>query len=144
MEPVLYTGDLIFVEGVQNAGDIYAAPKDANPPGDIIIYRGLSSLIVHRAIEKTNEGGIYVFKTQGDNNDFPDPIDVNENMVVGKYTGFKVPLLGYIALFFDPFERKVAFIALWIVALILLELVPLVRKRFRRSESEASEESLYK
>ncbi len=140
MEPVLYEGDLILVEGVQNAGDIHAAIKDADPPGDIIVFQGPSELIVHRAIQK-NGDGTYSFKTQGDANGYPDPGEVHESNIVGKYTGLKVPLLGYIALFFNPFERKVAFIALWIVLLIMLELVPLVRKRFKRGDGE---ESLYK
>ena len=37
MEPILYKGDLILIEGI-NPADIYAATKDANPPGDIIIF----------------------------------------------------------------------------------------------------------
>jgi signal peptidase I len=141
MEPVLYAGDLILVEGVDDPGDIYAAPKDANPPGDVIVYQGPQDLIVHRAITKTVQNGTYIFETQGDNNRFPDGWDVKESDVVGKYTGFKVPLLGHIALFFNPFEVKVAFIALLVIALILLELYPELRKRSQRSDGE---ESLYK
>jgi signal peptidase len=141
MEPVLYKGDLIFVEGIQNPGDIYAAAKNADPPGDVIIYRGPKELIVHRAIEKTNNpDGTYSFTTQGDANSYPDP-KVDGRNVVGRYIGFKIPLLGHIALFFSDDNIKVAFIALWIVALILLELYPWLRKRFRRSDTEAS---LYK
>jgi signal peptidase len=142
MEPILYRGDLILVEGIENASDIYAAPKDADPPGDIIVFQGIEDLIVHRAIEKTVNGdGTYSFRTQGDNNRSPDSRPVQELNVVGRYTGLKVPLLGHIALFFSPFEVKVAFIALWIIALIILELIPELRKKFRRSDGE---ESLYK
>lgn len=140
MEPILYEGDLILVEGVQNAGDIHAAAKDADPPGDIIVFQGPQDLIVHRAIQK-NGDGTYSFKTQGDANDYPDPGEVHESSIVGIYTGVKVPMLGHIALFFNPIERKVAFIALWIILLIILELVPLVRESFRRGDAE---ESLYK
>ena len=140
MEPVLYTGDLIIVEGIQDISNIYAAPKDADPPGDIIVYQGPTELIVHRAIQK-NGDGTYSFKTQGDANQYPDPGEVDECNIVGRYTGFKVPLLGHIALFFNDFEVKVAFIVLWVMALIILELVPLIRKSFKRGETE---ESLYK
>lgn len=141
MEPVLYQGDLIFVEGIQNVCDIHAAPKEADQPGDIIVFHGLQDLIVHRAIERSNEDGTCSFTTKGDANQYPDPRKVNESNIVGKYTGFKIPFLGHIALFFASFEAKVAFIALWIILLIILELVPLVRKRFRRGDAEAS---LYK
>lgn len=142
MEPVLYAGDLILVEGVQDFGDIHVAPKDADTPGDIVVYQGTTDLIVHRAVEKTlNADGTYSFKTWGDNNPYPDGRTVDESNIVGRYIGFKVPWLGNIALFFDPLERKVAFIALWIILLIIIELVPVARKRFKRGDAEAS---LYK
>jgi len=142
MEPVLYAGDLIFVEGVQNVSDIHAAPKDADPPGDILVYQGPTELIVHRAVEKTlNTDGTYSFKTWGDNNPAPDTTNVDESNIVGRYVEFKVPWLGNVALFFEPLEMKVAFIALWVVLLIAIELVPSAGKKLKRGDTEAS---LYK
>ena len=146
MEPVLYKGDIILIEGVQSDGDIHADTKDAEQPGDIIVfhrYHGSNNeLIVHRAVEKIDNGdGTYSFKTWGDNNDYADGGLVKESDVVGRYLGIKVPWLGNIALFFAPFEAKVAFVALWIIVLVILELVPLARKRFKRDDAEAS---LYK
>jgi len=139
MEPVLYKGDLILVQGVQNACEIHAALKDANPPGDIIVFRKLDyphDLIVHRAVKKNNEDGSCSFTTQGDANPGPDRWKVGESDIVGKYTGAKVPLLGYIALFFEPFEVKVAFILLWIILLIILELVPLSKKKVKEEQDQ--------
>jgi len=146
MEPVLYKGDLILIEGVQSDGDIHADTKDAEQPGDIIVfhrYHGSNNeLIVHRAVEKIrNADGTYSFKTWGDNNDYADGGSVKESDIVGRYLGIKVPWLGNIALFFADFEAKVAFVALWIIVLVILELVPLARKRFKRDDAEAS---LYK
>ena len=141
MEPVLYAGDLILVEGVQNAGDIHAAPQDADPPGDILVYQGRQDLIVHRAIDKRIVDGRYIFTIHGDANPPGAREQVDEASIVGRYTGFKVPWLGNIALFFADFEVKVAFIALWIIVIIMLEFVPLVRKRLKRGDDEAS---LYK
>jgi signal peptidase len=142
MEPVLYAGDLIFVEGVQDFGDVHAAPKDADSPGDILVYQGTPHLIVHRAVEKTlNEDGTYSFKTWGDNNDWPDGGTVDESNIVGRYIGIKVPWLGNIALFFESLEMKVAFIALWVVLLIAIELAPSAGKKLKRGDPEAS---LYK
>jgi signal peptidase len=141
MEPVLYKGDLILIQGVQNKCEIYAAPKDANPPGDIIVFSkpsDPSQLIVHRAVKKDIEDGSCSFKTQGDIVDgyYPDPWTVEERGIVGKYTGIKVPLLGHIALFFEPLQVKLAFILLWIILLIILELVPLSRKKVEESQTE--------
>jgi signal peptidase len=144
MEPVLYAGDLIFVEGIQNFSDVHAAVKDADVPGDVIVYEGTSKRIVHRAVEKTyNEAtGTWSFKTWGDNNDWPDSGTVDESRVIGRYVGFKVPWLGNIALFFEPLERKLAFVALWVVLLIVLELAPSAAKKLKRNNTE--EASLYK
>ncbi|MDH5702472.1 MAG: signal peptidase I, partial [Candidatus Bathyarchaeota archaeon] len=102
MEPVLYEGDLILVQGVQNALEIHVAPKDANSPGDIIVFRKPtypSDLIVHRAVGNGTDTTYYLI-TQGDANPGPDGWRVRESDIVGKYTGVKVPLLGHIALFF--------------------------------------------
>ena len=141
MEPVLYAGDLIFVEGIQNFSDIHVAPKDADPPGDILVYQGVPDLIVHRAIDKRVEDGKITFIIHGDANHPGANEQVAEDRIIGRYIGFKVPWLGNIALFFEPLERKIAFIALWVILLIIIELAPLVIKRFKRGDTEAS---LYK
>ncbi|MFQ5999921.1 MAG: signal peptidase I [Candidatus Bathyarchaeia archaeon] len=133
MRPTLEVGDLILVHGVHNACKIHAAPKDADQPGDIIVFHRprdpKRELIVHRAVNKTNRNGLWYFKTQGDANMGQDIWEVKESDIVGKYTGAKAPLLGHIALFFEPLHVKVAFIMLWIVLLMILEVLPLSRKR---------------
>jgi signal peptidase len=136
MEPVLYAGDLIFVEGIQNFSNIHVAPKDADTPGDILVYQGTPNLIVHRAIDKRVVDGRYTFIIHGDANPDGANEQVAEDRIVGRYVGFKVPWLGNIALFFEPFERKVAFIALWIVLLIVIELAPFAEKRLKSGDSE--------
>ena len=142
MEPVLYAGDLILIEGIQNADDIHAATKDADQPGDIIVFHRFDELIVHRAVEKKdNEDGTYSFVTWGDNNGWPDGREVQESDIVGRYLGVKVPWLGNIALFFTDFEVKVAFVALWIIVIVIVEVAPLARKKLKRGDDEAS---LYK
>ncbi len=142
MEPVLYAGDLILIEGIQNAADIHAATKDADQPGDIIVFHRFDELIVHRAVEKKdNEDGTYSFVTWGDNNGWPDGREVRESDIVGRYLGVKVPWLGNIALFFTPFEVKVAFVALWITIIVIVEVAPSARKKLKRGDDEAS---LYK
>jgi len=143
MEPILYAGDLIFVEGIQNFSDVHVAAKDADQPGDVLVFQGISNLIVHRAVEKTynEETGTWSFKTWGDNNGSPDAGVVTEGNVVGRYAGFKVPWLGNVALFFEPLDRKLAFIALWVVLLVVIEFAPSAAKKLKRDDTEAS---LYK
>jgi len=133
MRPTLQVGDLIVVQGL-DPSEINAAPR---PEGDIIVFRrslSSSSLIVHRAIAKKNEGNIWYFETKGDNNTISDGW-IPEQNVIGKVVG-RVPLLGYIALFFEPLEVKVAFILLLFVLLIILELFPISRKKVKESQTE--------
>jgi signal peptidase len=142
MEPVLYKGDLIVIEGIENVSDIYVAPKDADPPGDILVYQGPAEMIVHRAIdERTGTDGKIVFIIHGDNNVDGANEQVHESKIIGRYTGFKVPWLGNIALAFQDFETKVAFIALWVIVLILIEAAPFVMEKLKGGKDEAS---LYK
>ena len=139
MEPVLYAGDLIVIEGIPDINDIYAASADSDPPGDIVVYQGTRELIVHRVIDKkiSNDGSI-TFIFHGDNNPPGANEQVNEARIVGRYVGFKIPWLGHIALFFDPLERKIAFVGLWIAILLIVELAPSIRKKLSSKNNEAS------
>jgi signal peptidase len=145
MEPVLYKGDLIVIEGIDSAADIHVGTKDSDRPGDIIVFHkpgGPEELIVHRAIQMIDNGdGTYSFKTRGDNNMVTDWWEVQESAIVGRYLDFKVPWLGNIALFFVPFEVKIAFITLWIIILLLVEFSPSIMKKIKRNDDDAS---LYK
>ncbi|MEJ2241007.1 MAG: signal peptidase I [Candidatus Bathyarchaeota archaeon] len=139
MEPVLYAGDLIVIEGIPDVNDIYAAPASANPPGDIVVYKGTSELIVHRVIDKTiANNGVITFIFHGDANPPGANEQVNEARIVGRYVGFKIPWLGHIALFFDPPERKIAFVGLWIIILLIVELIPTIRKQLKNDKNEPS------
>jgi signal peptidase len=145
MEPVLYKGDLIIIEGIEDVSNIQVGTKDSVYPGDIIVFDepGISNeLIVHRAVERIENGdGTYGFKTWGDNNSWQDGWTVQETDVVGRYLGIKIPWLGNIALFFSDFEVKVAFVVLWIVVIVIVEVAPSIKKRVKGNNDE---ESLYK
>ncbi|MBN1785042.1 MAG: signal peptidase I [Candidatus Bathyarchaeota archaeon] len=143
MEPILYKGDLIVVEGIENVSDIYVAPKDTEKPGDIVVYQGATELIVHRAIDKKiGTDGKIVFIIHGDANAEGANEHVHESKIIGRYVGFKVPWLGQIALAFQKTETKVAFIALWILVLIGIEAAPYLIKKLKGSND--GEPSLYK
>jgi signal peptidase len=145
MEPVLYRGDLIIVQGVINASDIKVGYLDAPEPGDIIIFQEWTwndgDLIVHRAVKKIpqSDGSLH-FKTRGDRNWYPgdtstDPWEVKESDIVGRYVG-KVSWLGYVPLFmrevaFPFLSTPLGFVAviLIIIGLILLDYFPLRKKQ---------------
>ena len=132
MRPTLEVGDLIIVQGGLNGSEINAALKDADPPGDIIVFPGErvgmpGELIVHRAINKTQDAnGLWRFKTQGDANRVADPRDVKETEIVGKLVG-RVPLLGWPNLFLQTFQGKLLIIVL-LGILIIIEFVPFPKR----------------
>jgi signal peptidase len=110
MEPVLYKGDLIIVQGGLNFAELNAAPKSAQHPGEVIVYydprfgKDSNHLIVHRAIEKyQHENGTWFFYTAGDasGGSEPDPWTkphgLRQDFIVGKVIG-KVPWVGHIPL----------------------------------------------
>ena len=87
MRPVLEVGDLIIVN-----------PFDHNlEKGDVIVYKrpGANYLVIHRIYE-INDKGIL---TKGDHNCCPDPYLISEENVIGKWTGIKIPCIGYFILF---------------------------------------------
>ena len=100
MLPTLKIGDLLIIQGGLRAEDIYASPGD----GDIIIFRDPRNPsgipIVHRAIEKYQDGEEWYFRTQGDNNPHPDSWPVPEDYLLGRVI-VAIPLLGYFLRFLD-------------------------------------------
>lgn len=132
MRPTLQKGDLIVVQGGLNGDEIKAAPKDADTPGDIIVFPGErvgmpGELIVHRAIRSNQDAnGLWHFVTQGDANSVADPGDVKETEIVGKVV-WSVPLLGWPNLFLQEPQWKLLIIILLSI-LIIIEFVPFPKK----------------
>ena len=137
MEPALYRGYLILVQG--GLKPPYSEIDVGYTNGTIIVFDGKAigehDLIVHRAIDKDYKDGVWYFKTHGDNNSPNSVEEFSEDHLVGKVVG-RAPWLGHIALFFEPFEVKVAFILLWVILLIILEFVPLSRKKGEEEQDQ--------
>ena len=75
MEPEIMTNSLNIIKKC-NIEDINS--------GDIVCYR-YSKDIIHRVVDVvTNEDGTIVLHTKGDANEFPDSIEIHEDMVLGK------------------------------------------------------------
>jgi len=84
MEPSIHPGDLVVIAP--------AEPEDL-VPGDVVAYIGEDgSLVVHRLVAVTREGGRLVLMTKGDANPATDP-PFTEERLVGKIVA-RVPYLG--------------------------------------------------
>jgi len=128
MIPTLNIGDLIVVQGGLDVDDIIAEYET----GDIVVFHKPSNpdeLIVHRAVEKTNDE----LRTKGDNNAHPDYWKVTDDELVGKVVG-NIPYLGHVPLFVHT-PTGIMIILLVIVVLILLEFViPIAREKTKAKQ----------
>ncbi|MBH0171234.1 signal peptidase I SipW [Fictibacillus sp. 18YEL24] len=87
MEPIFQTGSII---SIKQADDTTTFKN-----GDIITFQMEDKLITHRIIDVENKKGQISYRTKGDNNDGPDMWSVPANDVIGSYSGFTVPYIGY-------------------------------------------------
>jgi signal peptidase I len=88
MEPSFKTGSIIAVKPVEDASKL--------AKGDVITYQQQDgNLVTHRITDVINQKDQTMYQTKGDNNkDFDSQLVLSQN-VVGKYTNFTVPYLGY-------------------------------------------------
>lgn len=103
MEPTIISGDVLKVKLGSSTCEIYAAPKDADPPGDIIAFHkpgDPSRLIVHRAVRKIigTDGSCSLY-TQGDAVSHEDGWQVEESDIVGKVVEVNPPYWTYTYVF---------------------------------------------
>lgn len=86
MEPEMQVGSVILVK--QTEGD------DTFESGDVITFMTKDAILVtHRIIGVENDGQRFI--TKGDNNNGPDVEPVLAHNIVGKYSGWTLPYVGY-------------------------------------------------
>lgn len=86
MEPIVQTGSVIAIKQIKD--------KPRFEKGDVVTYKAKDDiLITHRIVKVKGDGKSYI--TKGDNNNAPDPDPVLADNIVGEYTGYTVPYLGY-------------------------------------------------
>lgn len=95
MEPEIQTGSIIAIKEVDN--------HEQFEKGDVITFTTKDGIhITHRIVEVQGDGESYI--TKGDNNNGPDVEPVLAQNVVGQYTGFTIPYVGYIVNFANSKE----------------------------------------
>ncbi|SDM69561.1 signal peptidase I SipW [Sediminibacillus halophilus] len=88
MEPGIKTGSII---AVKPGGDMTRFEK-----GDVITFQTEEELLItHRIVDVTSSGDNVLYETKGDNNDAADREPVLSQNVIGEYTGFTIPFVGY-------------------------------------------------
>lgn len=121
MVPTLNVGDFIVIK---------AESFDNLKVDDIIVfYRPTDSedIIVHRVNSIDYEDR--TIRTWGDaNGGVIDPWTVTEEDIIGKYIGFKIPCLGYLAFLF-PYPVNYIFLITIVIIIFVIELFLTERKR---------------
>ncbi|MEM1557949.1 MAG: signal peptidase I [Thermoproteota archaeon] len=130
MYPTLYPGDLLLLSGKENL-----------QVGDIIVYKNPYSgkNIVHRIVGIRPDYDGKKYFTKGDYNTSLDPYNPSEKDVIGKWTGVKIHLVGFILLLVEapplvntPFGAiplgKLILIILLII-LLVMEILDLFREK---------------
>ena len=105
MEPGIQTGSVIAVKTITDGSNF--------KEGDVITFmEEEDKLITHRITAiSTTEGGV-LYTTKGDNNNAADRNPVLAENVVGLYSGFTIPLVGYLVNFSQSQNGSIVFLIL--------------------------------
>ncbi|MBM6619059.1 signal peptidase I SipW [Bacillus suaedaesalsae] len=88
MEPTFKTGSIIAIKPVDDTSKL---KKD-----DVITFlQSDGNVVTHRITDKFAQGEQVMFQTKGDNNEDLDSQPILSQNVIGKYTGFTIPFIGY-------------------------------------------------
>lgn len=116
MEPTFKTGSVIAINPNINPEELMA--------GDVITFKiDEHNLVTHRIVQVIEQDQSRMFMTKGDNNDAADSSLVLSENVVGKYTGFTIPYVGYLL---NTASSKMGMVLLLIVPGVLLLIYAIV------------------
>ena len=90
MSPGIRRGDIVIID-----------KKDKKiKESDIIAYKKVQTIIVHRVIQKIRLKDTYIYYTKGDANNNKDDFVIEEDMILGKVK-YKIPFIGYPTILFN-------------------------------------------
>ena len=126
MEPVIQTGDLIFLH------DIDAAELKE---GDVICYLSSGKAVTHRIVSITQDGGGQRrFITQGDANNTEDRLAVAPEQIQGIWQGGRIGGMGNFILFMQTTTGMICFIICPLLVFLLWD----IWRRRRLDKAEAA------
>jgi signal peptidase len=122
METTIMKGDAILAKEV---------PEDEIQLNDIISFSKDGIIVTHRVVAITEENGIKVYTTKGDNNINQDKEKITYQQIEGKYQ-FKIKKFGVIV---EILKNKITLIIL-ILILVLIQCYKLKIKRKKQERKE--------
>ena len=138
MEPTIPYGSVVFAETV---------PVDELKVGDVITFTpppeyAVSEPVTHRIIEIKEVDGKRQFRTQGDNNDSPDPWTVTFDSSSQARVAFHVPYAGYFYIALSQWWVRFLVIVLPALGAAVWIVVILWREAGREVEKEKARRGL--
>ena len=130
MEPALKTGDAIVLKKTDPADMKVDDIVTYKPPGTE------GTLITHRVVSVSEQGGQYLFETKGDANPKVDAWTVNSDGVVGTMV-YRVPFAGYILEFGDSAFGRIVTIGIPLLLLVFQEVRRILLQRRRQATPAA-------
>ena len=129
MAETLNRGDVVFVRKIS---------FDELQPGDVVTVRSTGGKFhfTHRVVEIDKEKRTVT--TRGDANNADDPMPTEEERIVGKMW-YRLPILGYLSIFFLNFSRTAGLIALATVAVVLVlvnTIIIKIKSKKKRGDSD--------
>ncbi len=124
MEPQIHKGDLLFVMGIDPEDIKNGTAEDKD--GDIIVFFAYwhgapVDPIVHRVINKYQNGGTWYFETKGDANSIPDQGVRSEDDIIGVVVG-GIPFIGWVKIFLTDSGLLIPLVVV-ISALLIISIV---------------------
>lgn len=134
MYPDIEKGDLIFTQ-TANADEIEIGDTISftDPDGNGV------SIVTHMVIDKFEHEGVTYFRTKGINNNTEDKASVPEDLLIGKYTGVRLPGFGHVALFM---QEPYGLILCVVVPIILFVGYDIIRRRLYEKKNEDDVDAL--
>ncbi|MEN1967534.1 signal peptidase I [Lentibacillus sp. N15] len=118
MEPDIQTGSIIAIKDANQGQQFHK--------NDVITFTTDDNMIVtHRIVEVDKKAQSYV--TKGDANNAPDMEAVAQDQIIGMYTGFTVPYLGYVMNFTNSSEGAALLLVLPGICLVMYSIVTIWR-----------------
>ena len=130
MDPKIKSGDVIVckeIDGEDVRVDYVIAFFDPASKTD--------SVVTHRVTDVKEIDGVLYFQTKGDNNNDYDRVWVSEEDIVGVWEGFRLPLVGHVALFMQTTWGLLVCILVPLSAFIVYDVI-----RRRKTEQTKQED----
>ena len=135
MYPLIESGDLIICRTTEaeeiESGDVIAFFDPASNG---------SSIVTHRVMEVTEQGGQIAWRTKGDNNNTEDRLLVTADKLVAVYEGTRLPGFGNVALFMQTTPGLIVCVVCPILLLVGYDMIR--RRMYEKANKQDTDQLL--